>query len=57
MSGQKRLNKAIRNNRVVAMPSKTIERPILDREGNKVLDKDGKVQTEKVQLYKVKELK
>ena len=28
MSGQKRLNKAIRNNRVVALPSKKIERPI-----------------------------
>ena len=45
MSGQKRLNKAIRNNRVVALPSKKIERPILDREGNQMLDKDGVVQT------------
>ena len=56
MSGQKRLNKAIRNNRVVAMPSRKIERPILDREGNKILDKDGVAQTETVQLYKIKKL-
>jgi len=56
MSGQKRLNKAIRNNRVVAMPSKKIERSILDREGNQMLDKDGVVQTETVQLYKIKKL-
>lgn len=56
MSGQKRLNKAIRNNRVVALPSKKIERPILDREGNQILDKDGVVQTETVQLYKIKKL-
>ena len=56
MSGQKKLNKAIRNNRVVAMPSKKVERPILDREGNQTLDKDGVVQTETVQLYKIKKL-
>lgn len=56
MSGQKKLNKAIRNNRVVALPSKKIERPILDREGNQMLDKDGVVQTETVQLYKIKKL-
>ena len=56
MSGQKRLMKAIKNNRVVAMPSKKIERPILDREGNQVLDKDGVVQTEMVQLYKIKKM-
>lgn len=57
MSGQKRLNKAIRNNRVVAMPSKKVERPILDREGNQILDKDGVVQTETIQLYKIKKMK
>ena len=57
MSGQKKLNKATRNIRVVAMPSKKKERPILDREGNKVLDKDGNVQTETIQLYKVKPMR
>lgn len=56
MSGQKRLMKAIKNNRVVAMPSKKVERPILDREGNPILDKDGIVQTENVQLYKIKKM-
>ena len=56
MSGQKRLNKLIKNNRVVAMPSKKIERPLLDREGNPILDKDGIVQTETVQLYKIKKM-
>lgn len=57
MSGQKKLNKLTKLNRVVAMPSKKVERPILDREGNKVLDKDGNVQTETVQLYKIKDLR
>ena len=56
MSGQKKLLKAVKNNRVVAMPSKKVERPILNREGNKVLDKDGNVQTETVQLYKIKKM-
>lgn len=56
MSGQKRLMKAIKNNRVVAMPSKKVERPILDREGNPILDKDGIAQTETVQLYKIKKM-
>ena len=57
MSGQKRLNRAIRNNRVVAMPSKKKEVPILDRDGQNVLDKDGKPQVETIQLYKIKKLK
>jgi hypothetical protein len=56
MSGQKKLLKAVKNNRVVAMPSKKVERPILDREGNQILDKDGVVQTETVQLYKIKKM-
>ena len=56
MSGQKKLLKAVKNNRVVAMPSKKIERPILDREGNPILDKDGVTQTETVQLYKIKKM-
>jgi ABC-type Fe3+-hydroxamate transport system substrate-binding protein len=56
MSGQKKLLKAVKNNRVVAMPSKKVERPILDREGNPILDKDGVVQTETVQLYKIKKM-
>ena len=56
MSGQKKLLKAVKNNRVVAMPSKKIERPILDREGNKIISKDGIVQSETVQLYKIKKM-
>jgi hypothetical protein len=57
MSGQKKLLKAVKNNRVIALPSKKVERPILDREGNQVLDKDGVVQTETIQLYKIKKMK
>ncbi len=57
MSGQKKLNRAIRNNRVVAMPSKKKEVPILDRDGQNVLDKDGNPQVETIQLYKIKKLK
>lgn len=52
---KKGFKNAIKNNRVVAMPSKKVERPILDREGNKVT-KDGVVQTETIQLYKIKKL-
>lgn len=56
MSGQKKLNKLTKNLRVVAMPSKKVERPILDRDGNNVVDKDGVAQTETVQLYKIKKM-
>ena len=56
MSGQKKLNRVTKHNRVVALPSKKVERPILDREGKNVLDKDGVPQTETVQLYKIKKL-
>jgi hypothetical protein len=57
MSGQKKHHRATRGNRVVAMKSKKVERPILDREGNKILDKDGVAQTETIQLYKIKKMK
>lgn len=56
MSGQKKLNRAIRNNRVVAMPSRKIERVVTDENGHSVLDKDGNAQMETVQLYKIKKL-
>lgn len=53
MSAQKRLNKATRNNRVVAIPSKRIKRTATDTNGNVVLDKDGKAAEEEVQLYNI----
>jgi len=53
MSAQKRLNKATRNNRVVAIPSKRIKRTATDTNGNVVLDKDGKAVEEEVQLYNI----
>lgn len=56
MSGQQKLNRAIRNNRVVAMPSRKIERTMTDENGHAILDKDGVAQTETVQLYKIKKL-
>jgi len=56
MSGQKKLNRVTKHNRVVALPSKKVEKPILDRDGKNILDKDGVPQTETVQLYKIKKL-
>lgn len=49
MSGRKKLDRATRNNRVVAIPSRKAER--------EVLDKNGKVTTEEVQLYRIKPLR
>jgi hypothetical protein len=57
MSGQKRLNRAIRNNRVVALPSKKVERVVTDDNGNTILDKNGEAVYEQVQLYKIKKMK
>jgi len=57
MSGQQKLNRATRHNRVVAIPSKKVERVLTDDNGHVVRDKDGKAQTETVQLYKIKKLK
>lgn len=57
MSGQKKLNKAIRTNRVVAFPSRKVERFVKDSNGNVVLDKNGNAVTEEVQLYKIKPMR
>lgn len=57
MSGQKRLLKAIKNNRVVAIPSKKIKRVATDNNGNTILDKDGKAVEEEVQLYRIRKMK
>ena len=48
MSGQKKLNRAIKNIKVVATPSRRKEVTTLDRNGNEV--------TESVQLYKIRKL-
>lgn len=57
MSGQKRLNKLVKNNRVVAYPSKKIKRVATDQNGNSILDKDGNAVEEEVQLYRIKKIK
>lgn len=56
MSGQKKLDRVTRHNRVVAMQSKKVERVMTDENGHPILNKDGVAQTETVQLYKIKEL-
>lgn len=56
MSGQKKLNRATRNIRVVAMPSRKAERAVTDERGNVVLDKSGHEVKEVVQLYRIKPL-
>lgn len=57
MSAKKKLLKAIRDKRVVAMPSKKIKRIAEDANGNPILDKDGVAVVEEVQLYKVKPMR
>ena len=57
MSGKKKLERAVRNNRVVALPSKKIEREAIDANGQTIIDKNGDVVIETVQLYKIKKMR
>jgi hypothetical protein len=57
MSGKKKLERAVRNNRVVALPSKKIEREAIDANGQAIVDKNGDVVTETIQLYKIKKMR
>ena len=53
MSGQKKLNNAIKHIRVVAMPSRKKEVISKDANGNDVRDKNGEIVVEKIQLYNI----
>ena len=44
---------AIKDKRVIAIPSKKVKRTALDEYGNVVLDKDGKAVTKDVTLYRI----
>jgi hypothetical protein len=58
MSGQKRLNKAVKNNRVVAMPSKKRKDYVLDENGQQVYDpKTHEPLVKETQLYKIKKMR
>lgn len=58
MSGQKRLNKAVKNNRVVAMPSKKRKDYVLDENGQQVCDpKTKEPLVKETQLYKIKKMR
>jgi hypothetical protein len=58
MSGQKKLNRVTRNNRVVAIPSKIKKDYAYDENGHVITDpKTGEPIMRDVQLYKIKELK
>jgi len=57
MSGQKRLEKAIRNNRVVAIPSRKKEVVKTDENGQILKDKNGEVVVEKTQLYNIHKMR
>lgn len=57
MSGQKKLNRATRNIRVVATPSKKVERIVTDNFGQALLDKNGNKVTETTQLYRIRPMK
>jgi len=57
MSGQKRLEKAIRNNRVVAIPSRKKEVIKTDENGQPLKDKNGELVVEKTQLYNIHKMR
>lgn len=57
MSGQKKLERATRNIRVLAIPSKKVSRDVIDKNGDQVYDKKGKPLSESVQLYKLRPMK
>ena len=57
MSGQQKLNRATRNIRVIALPSKKVKRDVLNQNGEPVIDKGGNRVEETIQLYRVKPLK
>ena len=58
MSGQKKLNRVTRNNRVVALPSKKVTDYAYDENGKVMTDpKTGEPIMREVQLYKIKKLK
>jgi hypothetical protein len=57
-SAQKRLNKAIKNNRVVAIPSKKRKDYMLDENGQQMYDpKTKEPLVKETQLYKIKKMK
>ena len=57
MSGQKRLERAVRNNRVVAMPTRKKEVVKTDENGQPLKDKNGEVVVEKTQLYNIHKMR
>jgi predicted RNA methylase len=57
MSGQKRFAKAIRNNRVVAIPSRKKEVVKTDENGQVLKDKNGEVVVENTQLYNIHKMR
>lgn len=57
MSGRKKLERATRNNRVVAYPTKKVMRDVTDASGKPIIGKDGSVAREEVQLYRFRKMK
>jgi len=57
MSGQKRLEKAIRNNRVVAIPSRKKIDVKTDENGQLLKDKNGELVVENIQLYNIHKMR
>lgn len=56
-SAQKRLNKAIKNNRVVAIPSKKRKDYMVDENGQQMYDpKTHEPMVKETQLYKIKKM-
>ena len=57
MSGQKKFVKALRNNRVVAIPGRKKEVVKTDENGQPLKDKNGEVVVEKIQLYNIHKMR
>lgn len=57
MGRNKRLFKSLRNNRVVAIPTKKEKRVATDEYGNTIHDKNGQAVVEDVQMYHIIKMK
>lgn len=57
MSGQKRLERAVRSNRVVAIIGRKKEVVKTDENGQPLKDKNGEVVVEKTQLYNIHKMR
>lgn len=57
MSGKKKLERATRNIKVIAFPTRKVERAVTDGNGQPIKDKNGAEVVETTQLYRIKPMR